>query len=57
MANKSLLLLAIALFGTSSALRCSDHLLSLKADDFNAEDGAAYGEFLCYECFHETLKV
>lgn len=44
MASKSLLFVAIALLGTGSALRCSDHLLSLKADDFNAEDGAAYGE-------------
>lgn len=57
MANKSMLfVLAAALLAGANALRCSDHLLSLKADDFNAEDGASYDATMCTASFSSFEK-
>ena len=38
--------LASACSNFTSAAKCSDHLLSMKADDFSEEDGSNYGRYL-----------
>ena len=38
------LLLVVCCARLAQAAKCSDHLLSLKADDFSEEDGGKYGK-------------
>jgi lipopolysaccharide export LptBFGC system permease protein LptF len=45
----NILLLVVVVLATvcnfTLAAKCSDHLLSMKADDFSEEDGSKYGNF------------
>lgn len=38
-----LLVAVVACARSAAAAKCSDHLLSMKADDFSEEDGGKYG--------------
>jgi hypothetical protein len=40
-----LLVAVVACANFAVAAKCSDHLLSLKADDFSEEDGSRYGMY------------
>lgn len=41
-----LLVAFVAWTSSTQAAKCSDHLLSLKADDWSEEDGGKYGIYI-----------
>lgn len=53
--SRSAILLAVAIVacatGWTDAAKCSDHLLSLKADSWSEEDGGKYGKRFWFKLF------